>query len=338
MKRHALERVRALHPDLKDKDVGIHASQIKGSTMIGVQALSEDRRYAQVFLDALLDEFVAFRQAVREQSGGKVLQKLSQEAVTAQKVMEDRVAELAEFKRSNNLMVLTNGNNQGAQLLAKMQSQLEELQTKLSEQELAISNIPAAMTIAQTRVSEAQPLTMTEKDYVQTQSELRRLENELKYLLETHKPNHPLVTDTQEKAAKARFLLNALIDPLREEMTQRTEDIRRRVTVLKTQMAEKQKEALYLGEKIAQHDKLDRQAKAAKETYEKLNEQVKHSPALAVGTDFVAIQERATPATEVMQSGLVPVWKLWRSEPKSPAEENTPKPASKKQEPVKAAG
>lgn len=342
MKRHALERVRALYPDLKDKDVEIHASlqasPIKGPPEFGVQALSEDRRYAKVFLDALLDEFIAFRQSVREKSGGKDLQKLSEEAVKAQKVMEDRAAELAEFKQSNNIMVLTNGNNQAAQLLGKLTSQLEEELTKLADQELTLRNIPSAMTIAQTRVSEVPPLTQTEKDYVQTQSELRRLENELKYLLASHKPEDPVVVETKEKAAKTRFLLNALIDPLREEMTQRMEHTRRLVTVLKTQLAEKQKEALYLGGKIAQHYKLDRQAKAAKEAYEKLFDQVKNSPALSPGMDFVAIQQRAQPATEVMQSGLVPVWKLWRSELKEPAEESTPKPASKKTETAKAAG
>ncbi|MFZ2280197.1 MAG: M56 family metallopeptidase [Prosthecobacter sp.] len=336
MKRRALERVRALYPNLEEKDVEIHAAQIQDSTRFRVEAFSESGKYAKVFLDALLDEFLAFRQSVRERSGGKDLQKLSEETVKAQKLMEDRVAELAEFKHSNNIIVLTNGNNEGAQFLAKMQSQLEELQTQLSAQALALRDIPSAMTIAQTRVSEARPLTMTEKDYVQTQSELRRYENELKYLLETHKPNHPQVTDTQEKATKARFLLNALIDPLREEMNQRTEDIRRRMTVLKTQLAEKQKEVLYLGQKIAQHDKLERQTKAAKEAYEKLYEQVKINERL--DQNFVAIQERAQPAKEVMQSGLVPVWKLWRSELKQPAEEGTTKPASKKKEPAKAAG
>lgn len=83
MKRRALERTRALHPDLRGRDVEIHVSlqepQMQGSSMFGVQALSEDREYARVFLDALLDEFIAFRQAIRRQSGGKALQKLSQD-------------------------------------------------------------------------------------------------------------------------------------------------------------------------------------------------------------------------------------------------------------------
>jgi len=338
MKRRALERVRALNPNLQEKDVEIQAAQIPGSAMVRVEALSGSGKYAQVFLNALLDEFLAFRQAVRELRGEKDLQKLSQETVKAQKLMEDRVAELVEFKQSNNILYLTNANNLMAELLGKLTSQLDEQQMMLADLELALRSVPAAMTIAQTKVSDAKPLTQTEKDYVQTQSELRRLENELKYLLGTHKPEDAVVVETKEKAAKARFLLNALIDPLLEGMTQRTEDTRRRVTVLKKMLTEKQGEALDIGKRIAQHDKLERQAKAAKEAHDKLYEQVKLNERLAENTDFVAIQERAQPATEVMQSGLVPVWKLWRSEPKQPADESTPKPAPKKMEPAKAAG
>ena len=338
MKRRALERVRALRPNLEEKDVEIHAAQIPGSAMVRVEALSGSGKYAQVFLDALLDEFFAFRQAVRELRGEKELQKLSPEVLKAQKVMEESTGELAEFQRLNNFISLTSINNQAAASLAKIHTQLEEQRTILEEEELAMRNIPAALTIAQTRVSTDQPLTQTEKDYVQAQSELRRQENELKYLLGTHKPEDAVVVETKEKAAKARFLLNALMVPLQEEMTQRTEDTRRRVTVLKKMLTEKQGEALETGKRIAQQDKLERQAKAAKEAYDKLCEQVKLNERLAENTDFVAIQERAQPATEVMQSGLIPVWKLWRREPKQPADESTPKPAPKKKEPAKAAG
>lgn len=338
MKRHALARVRALNPNLEEKDVEIHTAQIQDSAKFRVEALSESGKYAQVFLDALLDEFIAFRRVVRERSGGKDLQKLSEETVKAQKVMEDRAAELAEFKRSNNILYLANANNLIAELLGKLTSQLEEQQMMLADQELALHSIPAAMTIAQTKVTDAKPLTQTEKDYVQTQSELRRLENELKYLLGTHKPEDPVVVETKEKAAKARFLLNALIDPLREEMAQRTEATRRRVTVLKKMLTEKQGEALDFGKKIAQHAKLDKQAKAAREAYENLSEQVKQFTALAASTDFVAIQERAKPATEVLQSGLIPVWRFWKSETKPAVEETPVKPGTtQKKETVKAA-
>ncbi|WP_395743082.1 M56 family metallopeptidase [Prosthecobacter sp.] len=335
MKRRALERVRVLNPNLEGKNVEVQAAQTKGSTLFRVQTRCESGKYARIFLDALLDEFIGFRQSVREQAAGQNTRKLAEEAVKAQKVMEDKLAALAEFQKLNNLLTLTNGNDMAAQFLGKLASQLNEARTNLAEEELALSSIPAAMTIAQTRVSSGQPLTQTEKDYVQSQSELRRLENELKYLLETHKADHTEVVATKEKVAKAKFLLNALVEPLREEMEQRAENSRRRVTILQTQMAEKQKEALHMGAKIAQYQLLDKQAKAAREAYEKLFDHLKQDPRLAANTDYVAIQERASPATEVVQSGLLPIWKLWRGEAK-PAAEKTPTTAQKG--PAKTAG
>ena len=199
-------------------------------------------------------------------------------------------------------------------------------------------NIPAALTIAQTRVSTNQPLTQTEKDYVQSQSDLRRVENELKYLLETRNPDHPLVVEMKDKVAKARFLLNALVEPLKEEMGQRIESTRRKVTALQKMFVELQAEALDVGGKIAHHAKLEKQADEARVAYEKLHEQIKHYQGLANRADYVAIQQRATPATVIAQSGLIPVWRLWKSEPKLPVEEITPKSAPGKKEAAKTAG
>ncbi|WP_395751304.1 M56 family metallopeptidase [Prosthecobacter sp.] len=336
IKRRALERVRALNPDLKDRDVEIHAEQVKGSTMFRVHALSEDKTYARLFLDALLDEFLALRQSILEQRAGKDMHKLMLETKDAQATMEKQFSELEEFRRASSIVSITNLSNTVATLLNTLRTQLQDQQRILQEQEMALHNIPASVTIAQTRTAEKQPMTQTEKDYVQTQSELRRLENELKYLLETHKQDHPLVDEAKAKTDKARYLLKALLDPLRDEMNERAEDTRRKVVVLKEQLAEKEAEALELGSKIAQYSKLERQANVAKAAYEELTRQLQHHPVSGGSADFVAIQERARPATAVMQSGLIPIWKLWKSEPKTSVEDTTPKSAPKAGKPAKS--
>jgi hypothetical protein len=74
MSRRALERVRALHLELKDKEcaVAIRVAQTKGSSIFTILATGAEPKYTRVFLDALLDEFIAFRQSIREQAQGKV--------------------------------------------------------------------------------------------------------------------------------------------------------------------------------------------------------------------------------------------------------------------------
>ena len=65
MRVRALDRVGALHPEWKDCDVKIRCTQSKGSSIISVAAIGAEPKYTRVFLDALLDEYMAF---YREQS------------------------------------------------------------------------------------------------------------------------------------------------------------------------------------------------------------------------------------------------------------------------------
>ena len=89
MRRKAHERVHALHSHLKESDVHIEARQTKGSLIITVLAKGSDPRYTQVVLDALLDEFMASQQILRDQAGGEVLKTFLQEVVKRQKTMEE---------------------------------------------------------------------------------------------------------------------------------------------------------------------------------------------------------------------------------------------------------
>lgn len=89
MLRKARERVHALNPDLKDADVSIVVRQTKGSAIFNILATGSEPRYTQIFLNALLDEFIAFRQIIREQVQGKVLSVFLQELVNKQKTMEE---------------------------------------------------------------------------------------------------------------------------------------------------------------------------------------------------------------------------------------------------------
>lgn len=89
MNRRALERVRALHPELEECDVRIRATRSKDSGIISLLAVGSEPRYTKIFLDALLDEFLAFRQSIREQSMGKSVQTFLQGVVDAQRRMED---------------------------------------------------------------------------------------------------------------------------------------------------------------------------------------------------------------------------------------------------------
>lgn len=320
MKRRALERVKALNPNLKNHDVEIMASQHKASAIFSIQARCADGKYAKVFLDALLDEFIAFRQSIREQTQGKVLNTFLQEIVKQQKVMEDKAARMEAFQKENNVVTLTNANNEAATRLNELATQREAQRTMAAELKLALDNLSAALTA---RRQEARPVgefipTDAEASYLKTKNELFVLDNERKFLLQTRKPDHAEVLALDEKIAKAKFLLQSLAGHITKDMQQRYEAAPRRIAVLNEQYAALEQEVLRLGRKLAEHERLKSEAQLAKEAYQKLFERVENPPfQIDTRTDYVAIQERASPATEVVQSGLIPVWRIWTTGPKS---------------------
>lgn len=335
MKRRALERVRALNPDVKDSDVEIRVAQTKGSAIFNILATGSEPKYTKIFLDALLDEFISFRQSIREQAQGKVLQQFLQEVVTKQKVMEESLERLTKFRVANNIITITNGNNAAAQFLNNLQSLRETQRTTLEELKLAIANVNAAMearermlnsgatsspTTAKTPENtqpagikpESSPggygMTMAEQDYLRTKSKITELKTKLDSLLIQFKQQHPMVQDVTEELAAQKALLESYADQIQQEMHSQMGDIQRRVQVLDAQIAEKQKEALDLGGKIAEHEKLEKAAESAKMAYEKLFEKVEQIQSVFNSqADYVAIQERATAASENVEDWVMPI-------------------------------
>lgn len=92
MKRRTLERVRALNPDLKEIDVAIRVVQSKGSAIFNVLASGNEPKYTRIYLDALLDEFMAFRQQLLERfgkAGGSSDVAIQERATPASENVED---------------------------------------------------------------------------------------------------------------------------------------------------------------------------------------------------------------------------------------------------------
>ncbi|OYW75002.1 MAG: hypothetical protein B7Z37_15160 [Verrucomicrobia bacterium 12-59-8] len=175
MKRRGLERVRALNPDLKVSDVAIRVAQTKGSSIFNILATGTEPKYTKIFLDALLDEFIAFRMAIREQSQGKALQQFFQEVASRQNQMEKSLRALEEVRsRLESLSAKTDQErlvarlnalrNQRDDLRFELKSKKEgdpdqaSLQTNISTLELKIQITEAELQRFEPRFSELRML------------------------------------------------------------------------------------------------------------------------------------------------------------------------------------
>lgn len=312
MLRKARERVRALNPELKDSDVDIRVTQTKGSAIFNILATGPEPKYTRIFLDALLDEFIGFRQSIREQTQGKVLSTFLKEVVNKQKVMEERNEALTRFQSAHNLVSINNDNSQSAERLSSLTKQHQAITFAINDLKLDEEDVPSAIADAETRVKAGQPLTSVETEYVSKAGETRALVQKRRTMLSEFKPGHPELTKIEEQMALAQAQQDLLEHTLRAQMKQRRDKMERQLKVIDQQILEERTNAVEIGARLGEYGRLTEEATVAKEAYQKMFERAETFQAMFnIQSDYVAIQERASAATMIANSSLYPIWKLW---------------------------
>jgi len=336
MKQRALARIRALYPDLKDSEVRIQVVQNRGSAIFNVFATGQDQEYPKIFLQALMDEFIAFRQNIREQGLERALNTFIEDFVKRGRELQDRGEKLEAFRKANNVVLLTNGNNDAAAFLQSLRIKKEALITELNELRLALEDVDIAMVNRERAVlgGQAAPgavtaaqggeaagvtpkveggrsslsMSVAERNYLEVRNEVFKLNNERANLLKSFKEQHPAVVALDERIESAKRLLNDFQDVILKEFRGQISDMERRQRVLDEQIAIKEKEALELGAKLAEHERLEEEWKAAKLAHDQMAETVtKFQQMTNIQTDYVAVQEPASEVYQEEQKLLVPL-------------------------------
>lgn len=337
MRRHALERVRALNPDLKESDVDVHVTQNKGSAIFNVAAIGSEPKFTRVFLDALLDEFRAFREQIREQQRNKALTALAEDVVKREAANKEKAEKLASFKKNNNVVVLMNGQNQAAEFLKQVTLEKNRLMLQLSDIDLALKDLDSTLLQRQRSSSSAPaapapgagnvPSTVTgtsdtnafsrdaavgftqaEKDYMETKRSITLLKADKNELLKSLRPQHPAVLEVDEKIAKANGILTTYQDEIGEQLRGQKADIERRITVLDGKITEFTQTASEVGAKLAEFSRLEKDFEDSDKAYKEMFDLVhKFQVNEEMQGDYVSIMERASGAVEDVQPWVMPI-------------------------------
>ena len=114
--RQARERVNALHPELEKSDVEIRAVRTNGSSIFNILATGNEPKYTKIFLDALVDEFLAFRHSIYQQSQGAVIAPGMKDLASKYKAvtpdylnLQERASTATEYVNDWKLPVLVGG-------------------------------------------------------------------------------------------------------------------------------------------------------------------------------------------------------------------------------------
>ena len=333
MRKHALDRVRLLFPDLKEADVEVRVSQNKGSAIFNVAVIGSDREYSQVFLNALLDEFKAFREMNREQQRNKAVQALAEDVVKADKEVRENADKLASFEKLHNVVVISQNQNEAAQMLSQFNREREALRVHLTEVEMALKDVDAAMLqkeamasgqaqsgnnlqklqndTAATDGSLAQSslgLTNTERDYLEMKHSILLLTADRDELLRSYKPGHPAVIEMEDKISKQNGILATYQAGILKEQKSQQANIVRKIEVLDGKILEKTQQATEVGALLAEHSRLRKNLEASENTHKEVFDLMhKFTVSEDVQGDYVNTMERASKAVEDVQPWAVAI-------------------------------
>lgn len=339
LKNKALGRMRTLYPDMKESEVEIRVLQNKGSAIFNVLATGRETEYTQKFLNSLIDEFIGQRAQVREQALGKVLTTFADGVIRREKQYQDSAEKLESFRKANDIISLTSARNVAASTLTRLNAERDQLRNQLVELDLALKDVGAAMQkrergLAATAQgggasnpagqgsgageaanagesglsSSSTGMTRTEQEWVRTKHELLGLRVDRERLLEQFKPQFPGVIEVSEKISKAESLLRLLEDEILAELKQSILDMERQLQAKETSIKEKELETKQLAGLVAQDEKLQADVEAKRQAYEAWFERASELGQITANiTDYVAIQDPASPAYQEPDEWLVPL-------------------------------
>ena len=303
MRRQASERARVLNPELQECDVEIKVTQNKGSAIFNVAAIGTEPKFTRVFLDALLDEFIAFRGQIREQQRNKALTALAEDVVKREASLKEKGEKLQAFKRNNNVIVLTNGQYQTAEFLKQLTVEKNRLMMRVSTLDLAKKDVISGVLSREQEAAEPgqdrRTLTQAETELLKARTSINILKAEHQSLLNSFKPDHPTVLQQQSKVAVAEAVMVDLTKLVGEQWAIQQGTLERQISVLDAKIQEFNAKASDGGGILAEHERLQKDFDEAEKAYNEMLALVrKFQVGEDMSSDHVTIMQRAEAAVE----------------------------------------
>lgn len=324
LRNNALGRVRSLHPELREIEVDIRVTQTKGSSILNVAAVGEEAKYTRVYLDAVLDEYIAMRKEMFDNSVNGTMNKVIEEVLSREKIVQKSKEKFEEFLKNNDQTLFSDSRNQAASYLAQLQNTLSVLETektfmeKLGQDDYlrqkSQNSPPTPNSSAQVPVQKADGATVdfgttsgmmsggisrTEADYLESQALLQSMVAEKERLLRKYLAEHPAVKELDNKIDGQKTRIQTLTQQANEEWTRRVKSLELRMETLKGEIKVWDVKARAANEKIVAHMALKSEYERNVQDHQDWKKKLEQlSTAGVVGGEPVAIMERPGAAVE----------------------------------------
>lgn len=305
--RRAHARTMAQRPDQVFTPVNLKVTVFPKTTIFVLQAKGTDPGYTQAFLQACMEEYSALKREMRTQTSDTTVAGLTEEVLRLQKELASADDQLAEFQKTNSVVLFEEpGNSAGDYLtmlnrrLAVLKSEYELLQLLTLDQSLErqkgsaetspLANDDTAKTFAATGER-------TDPEYLKAKQQLLLLKAEQEELGKYLRPKHPKMIAMSEEISRREGLVKIFREQSTEQLESKKAALALQIQNLEKDVKTWNAKALDIQGKAAEYQRLKGNSKRIQALYDRLLATMQTLDVnKEISPEGVTIHERATVA------------------------------------------
>jgi uncharacterized protein involved in exopolysaccharide biosynthesis len=246
IQRRALTRLRdTLHIAIPTNSSGeitlvkLKAEQISKSSIVELTATDPTEAFTEAFLNAAIEEFLAYKKEVRESQAGDTYTSVTVQINREEAELKAAQDKLTTYMRENNVAVLEEQAKAGGAYLTKLLTEFSQLDLEYKLLEATLgggvgapatgTNAPASLPSLRRASDAVSSASNAQSVYAGAQQEIEKLKLVRERFGKYFRPKHPKMVKLDEQIALAEQLVGFFSHQSREELTSSKQEVKVRM-------------------------------------------------------------------------------------------------------------
>jgi uncharacterized protein involved in exopolysaccharide biosynthesis len=282
----AIERLRAsgtnavpLDSDGLPLEVKLTFKQAPKSSLFVIESSSANAPFSQNFLNALMTEYLEYKRTVRKSVSGDTAASISAQVESLERDLKTAQDALTTFERTNNLAILQEEGTISGGYLAKLQTELSDL--NLESQILDATAVeqnsadPSAAATASDAVDFLHNLNSTSASRANSNrmtpfQEVALLKMEREKLSKYLRPKHPRIVNLDAEIARAEKLIDMFRTQNRDQLAASRQAVKMKIDSISASIKEWEPKVTEANARIAEAERLKLNVTRTQSLYDRL--------------------------------------------------------------------
>ena len=253
------------------------------SSLLELHARGAEPKSTQLFLNALMAEYLNFKKESREKTSNRALTGLTKEVNELATELKKQQQKVYEFQMSNNAVFLQDQGNGAASYLASLNRHLADLRTELQLLQMIQPDQWVEMNAKGHQMAAVEPppgdaqaqdvmagLTGAQADLYRANQQIQMLKAKREELSKALRPMHPKITKLDQDIAAQEKLVQISRDETMKQLTNRREALSLEVTNLEQVFNQWESKTVNAGRTMADYDRLRQDVQRTQAAYDRL--------------------------------------------------------------------